>query len=329
MNDLILQEAQRTISSRRLYAKSENERRYKEINQKIPQIAEINRQLAQTAIKVLDTLKDGENVQQRLEMLQRQNMEAQEISSKMLEKYGYPADYLDIHYICEQCQDTGYFNGCMCDCMKKVLATLAVNKLNERAQLSLSSFGQFSLEYYRNKKDAQNCDCYQTMESILNACQGYAQSFTANAPSLLFYGKTGLGKTHLSLSIANEVLLKGYDVIYDSIINLLQQIEREHFGREKGELDTLELLLNVDLLILDDLGTEFDTPFYVSTIYNIINTRINRGMPTIISTNLDPAGIRRRYEERIVSRLFAVYECMHFVGSDIRLMKKLNSAPLV
>lgn len=329
MNDLILQEAQRTISSRRLYAKSENERRYREINEKIPQIAEINRQLAQTAIKVLDTLKDGENVQQRLDVLQRQNLEAQEISAKLLQSYGYPSDYLDMHYTCDKCQDTGYSNGGMCDCLRKLFAALAVKKMNEHAQLSLSSFDQFSLEYYRNKKDEQNNDCYSVMDSILRACQGYAQNFSAHSPSLLFYGSTGLGKTHLSLAIANEVLRKGYDVIYDSIINLLQQIEREHFGREKSEIDTLELLLNVDLLILDDLGTEFDTPFYVSTIYNIINTRINRGLPTIISTNLDLLGIRRRYEERIVSRLFAVYECMHFIGSDIRLMKKLNREPLV
>lgn len=329
MNDLILQEAQRIVSSRRLYAKSENERRYQEVNARIPQLAEINRQLAQTAIKVLDTLKDGENIQQRLDVLQRQNLEAQEISKQLLASHGYAPDYLDMHYTCEKCQDTGYLHGGMCDCVKKLLATLAVNKMNEHAQLSLSSFDQFSLEYYRNKRDERNNDCYQVMESILRACQGYAQNFSTQSPSLLFYGNTGLGKTHLSLSIANEVLQKGYDVIYDSIINLLQQIEREHFGREKSDMDTLELLLQVDLLILDDLGTEFDTPFYVSTVYNIINTRINRGLPTIINTNLDHAGIRRRYEERIVSRLFAVYECLHFVGSDIRLMKKLNSAPLV
>ncbi len=329
MNDLILQEAQRTLSSRRLYAKSENERRYREVNEKIPQIAEINRQLAQTAIKILDTVQSGVSVQERLEALKRQNIEAQNISARLLQEHGYPTDYLDLHYSCEKCQDTGYCDGRVCECMKKLIASLAINRMNEHAQLTLSRFDQFSLEFYRNKKDEDGYDCYETMQNILQACKRYASEFSSHSPSLLFYGKTGLGKTHISLSIANEVLQKGYDVIYDSIINLLQQVEREHFGREKSELDTLDLLLNVDLLILDDLGTEFDTPFYVSTIYNIINTRINRGLPTIINTNLDLVSIRRRYEERIVSRLFAVYECMHFVGSDIRLMKKKNSAPLV
>ncbi len=329
MNDLILQKALQTVSSRRLYAKSENDRRYKEVDARIPQLAEINRQLAQTATKILDTYQSGEHVEERLEALKRQNLEAQQLSVSLLKAHGYPADYLDMHYTCECCQDTGYANGGYCECLKKLIASFGISRMNEYAQLTLASFDQFSLDYYRGKTNEQGQDCFQTMQQILHACRRYAGEFTANSPSLLFYGRTGLGKTHLSLSIAAEVLSQGYDVIYDSIINLLQQVEREHFGRERSEMDTLYLLLHVDLLILDDLGTEFDTPFYISTIYNIINTRINRGLPTIINTNLDLMSIRRRYEERIVSRLFAVYECMHFVGSDIRLMKKKSSAPLV
>ncbi len=329
MNEFILQEALHTISSRRLSAKSENERRYQEINSTIPQIAEINRQLAQTATQILDVVQNSAEMTERLESLKRQNLEAQKISAALLKSHGYPEDYLDMHYTCEKCQDTGYSGGAYCDCLRKVIAAIGIRRMNEQAQLKLSSFDQFSLEYYKGKVDEQGYDCFRTMQQILQICTRYASEFTPHSPSLLFYGRTGLGKTHLSLSIATEVLKKGYDVIYDSIINLLQQIEREHFGREKSEVDTLRLLLDVDLLILDDLGTEFDTPFYVSTIYNIINTRINRGLPTIINTNLDLAAIRRRYEERIVSRLFAVYECMHFVGTDIRLMKKKNSAPLI
>lgn len=146
---------------------------------------------------------------------------------------------------------------------------------------------------------------------------------------MLFYGRTGLGKTHLSLAIAHDVLGKGYEVIYDSIINLLEQVEREHFGRAQVDgIDTMAILQSVDLLILDDLGAEFQSPFYVSAIYNIINTRLNRGLPTIISTNLEFIDIKKRYEERIVSRLFAVYETMHFIGSDIRLMKKKMQQPI-
>ncbi|MBQ7002990.1 MAG: ATP-binding protein [Oscillospiraceae bacterium] len=328
MNETIFQNALQTVSSRRIRAREENERRYDEINRRIPEIAEINHHLAQTATKILELVQEGESLEQRLEALKRRNLEAQTLSARLLEANGYPADYLDIRYTCEKCQDTGYSDGNYCDCLKKLIASFGIAKMNQNAQLRLSSFSQFSLDYYRGKTTEQGDDCYEIMQDILRACQRYASEFSpAHSPSLLFYGRTGLGKTHLSLAIASEVLQQGHEVIYDSVINLLQQVEREHFGRDKGETDTLSLLLGVDLLILDDLGTEFDTPFYVSTVYNIINTRLNRGLPTIINTNFDLQMIRRRYEERIVSRLFAVYECMHFVGSDIRLMKKIESGP--
>ena len=136
------------------------------------------------------------------------------------------------------------------------------------------------------------------------------------------YGKTGLGKTHLSLAIANEVLKKGFSVLYDSVINFLRQVEKEHFGRETRNSDTLELLLSCDLLILDDLGTEFHSQFYQSTIYNIINTRMNRKKPTIISTNLNYDEISHLYDERITSRIFTTYTIHHFVGMDVRVFKK-------
>ena len=134
-------------------------------------------------------------------------------------------------------------------------------------------------------------------------------------------GNTGLGKTHLSLSIANEVLSKGYSVIYDSIINILHKIENEHFGRDKTN-DTLSLINETELLILDDLGTEYSSSFYVSTIYNIINTRLNASKSTIISTNLSLAEIGDRYDERIVSRITTMYNCMTFAGNDVRYQKK-------
>ena len=159
------------------------------------------------------------------------------------------------------------------------------------------------------------------MQKILAYCQNYAQYFHKSSPSILMFGKTGLGKTHLSLSIASVALERGYSVLYDSVINFLRKIEREHFGKEHPETDTMELLLTCDLLILDDLGTEFDSSFYQSTIYNLINTRLNRSLPTIISTNLDFNGISNRYEERITSRIYANYSILRFVGQDVRIMK--------
>lgn len=322
MNGTVLQEALLTVQQRRQHAQMENERRFGEINRKIPPIAEINSRLAQTSLQIMEIARSGGNVQERLEQLRTENLEAQRLCAQLLEKNGYPADYLDIRYTCEACQDTGYSEGHYCDCLRSIAASVGIARMNRKAQMELTDFGQFSLDHYKGITTPDGKDCYSLMRNVYNTCVKYANNFGKDSPSMLFLGRTGLGKTHLSLAIAREVLAKGYDVIYDSVINLLGQVEKEHFGRERPEVDTLALLLQVELLIMDDLGTEFDTPFNVSTVYNIINTRLNRGLPTIISTNLDFQGIRSRYEERIVSRLFAVYNCMQFVGTDIRLLKK-------
>ena len=329
MNEQLFQQALLSVQSRRLRAQSENDRRHREISEKIPQIAEINSRLAQTSARLFTMMRDGKANDEAVEQLRRENLEAQKLCSQLLTANGYPADYLEIRYRCEKCNDTGYYQGHYCTCLEQAMAAAAIREMNRSAQLALATFDQFSLEYYRGRT-ANGEDCYAMMRRILSACQSYAAGFTEKSPSLLFYGGTGLGKTHLSLAIAHDVMVRGYDVIYDSIINLLKKVEDEHFGRSRNaDADTLNLLLTVDLLILDDLGTEYTSPFYVSTVYNIVNTRINRGLPTIISTNLDFMGIQNRYEERLVSRLFTLYEPMHFIGEDVRLLKKTASKPMV
>lgn len=331
MNEQLFTQALAAVQARRMAAAAEQQRRFDEIGGKIPQIAEINAQLATTSTRLFEVMQDGRDVEARLESLKNENLEAQRIISQLLVQNGYPADYMELHYQCGRCNDTGYCGGVYCECLKKEIASAAIRKMNENAQLKLATFEQFSLDYYKGLTSEQGEDCYAVMRRIFAACKRYAQNFTPDAPSLLFYGRSGLGKTHLSLAVAHDVIAKGYDVIYDSIINLLERVEREHFGRtQDGDSgNTLEVLLHVDLLILDDLGTEFTSPFYVSVIYNLINTRLNRGKPTIISTNLDHAELRRRYEERILSRLFAAYEPLHFIGTDIRLQKKKQRNPLV
>lgn len=140
------------------------------------------------------------------------------------------------------------------------------------------------------------------------------------------YGKTGVGKTHLSLSIAKAVAERGFNAAYGSIVNLLTIIEREHFGKvsEEENMDTVNLLINADLLVLDDLGAEFSSQFYESVTYNIINSRINLGLPTIISTNLTAAELQKKYNERIISRIFGEFSTLCLVGEDIRQIKRLN-----
>jgi DNA replication protein DnaC len=240
--------------------------------------------------------------------------------TEILVKNGYKADYLETKRFCAKCGDAGVNGGVRCSCFTKLLGKYALEALNDSANMPSCDIEKFSLEYYR-----QNPDEYKKMSDIFEYIKIYAKKFSTKSESLFFFGKTGLGKTHLSLSIAKEAAKKGYAAAYGSVQNYLRIIEKEHFGRagDSGG-DSLGLLINSDLLVLDDLGSEFHTGFYESALYNIINSRINLGLPTIINSNLNIGELLKIYDGRIISRISAMYEPFEFVGTDIRQMKRFN-----
>lgn len=319
MDSDIFDKAQSIMTNRRMKAVSENEERIREINMKLPEIREINEVLFNTGKELISLISNnkGKDISAKIEELRQYNLGAQEMSRKILAEHGYPEDYLDIHYNCDRCCDTGYNGDRFCDCFRALCGKLAADELNKSSQLKLSSFDSFSLSYYSGEN-------YMAMKKILEYTMQYAATFNPQSKSILMFGQTGLGKTHLSLAIANKVLEKGYSVIYDSAINILRNIEKEHFSYEHSS-EMIDLVMGTDLLILDDMGTEYETQFYNATIYNIINTRLNCGKPSIISTNLDFAGIARRYDKRVVSRIVSMYSCLEFKGEDVRLQIRKNN----
>ena len=213
----------------------------------------------------------------------------------------------------------------MCECMKKLCRNIEYQKLNETSPLELSSFDTFSLEYYSKSSSGGKESDYVRMSRVLNMCRKYAGSFSNKSKSLLMQGGPGLGKTHLSLAIAREVIDSGYGVLYVSAPIILRKIEKEYFGSQNNESNILNNMLECDLLILDDLGTEFEKKFTVSAVYNILNSRMLTSKPTIISTNLSLGDIEKRYDIRTVSRIIGTMERIEFVGTDIRQKKKMQN----
>ncbi|MEG0456843.1 MAG: ATP-binding protein, partial [Oscillospiraceae bacterium] len=163
------------------------------------------------------------------------------------------------------------------------------------------------------------------MNKTFDFCKNYANNFSLDSNSILFTGGTGLGKTHLSLSIAKSAIDKGYGVIYDSCSNILTKIEREFFGKDSKNDDFTAAIYECDLLIIDDLGVEFSTSFTQSMIYNIINTRLGANLPTIISTNFSIKEIGINYSDRIASRIASNYNYFIFKGNDIRIQKMIKN----
>ena len=186
------------------------------------------------------------------------------------------------------------------------------------------SFDTLSLEFYSDRPDARTGIAPRArMRDVIAYCRAYAEGFDGSDVSLLLRGPTGVGKTHLSLAIAGEVMARGYSVVYGPVQKLLHRIEKEHFGRAEGNSE--DVMTECDLLILDDVGTEFTSPFYTSALYNIINERMLTDKPTIISTNLNQKDLTTRYGEQIASRITGTFQPIVCDGKDIRQLKLKQS----
>ena len=224
---------------------------------------------------------------------------------------------------CAACEDSGFANGDWCECVKDIAKALVAEELSRSMPIHDCSFDTFKLSYYPDVTDEDGCNPREKAEAILNFCKEYVKSFPDNVRSVLFMGKTGLGKTHLSLSMVSEISKKGYSVIYGPVGKLFSAVEKEHFSYS-GDTDKLDSLLECDLLVLDDLGTEFLTPFTSSLFYNIVNSRLLENKPTIISTNLSIDEIESRYSNRIASRFIGNYDVKYLIGNDIRQIKAFS-----
>lgn len=281
----VYESAERILQGRRRHAEEESQRRKAAFFDKFPQAAEIEHRLASTAVSAARAVLAGKDAGSELNRIRTENQALQARFSGLLQKYGVAEDYLEPHYTCPQCSDTGYRDGRMCSCLKNLLREEACRRLNMLTPLSLSTFDSFSLGYYSEKAEPGKASDREIMQRTFRFCKSYAATFSTQSPNLIMTGGTGLGKTHLSLAIANEAIQKGFGVIYGSAGNLIAKLENEHFGREENG-DTARLLQDCDLLILDDLGTEFKSSFSSSAVYGTVNTRLMMQKPTIISTNL-------------------------------------------
>ena len=185
------------------------------------------------------------------------------------------------------------------------------------------SFERFNLDYYSGDAGGEPISPRAKMSTVLAKCKSYAAEFSPRGESLMMIGRTGLGKTHLSLAIAGRVIERGFGVVYTTAQGLIDRAERAKFGRDPQGSDTqfLQYAQECDLLILDDLGSEFTTPLASSVLFNLINSRLLEQRRTIISTNLPPDEIQQKYAERLVSRLLCGYTMLAFAGEDIRMLK--------
>lgn len=301
-----------------LRAEAQVQARRRDLCDRIPELAEVERVLSSYGPRIMETaMRHKGDTAARIAELQAECEEMRRRREELLAANGYPKDWFELHYECEKCRDTGYVGVRMCDCMRRRVLEINMACSGMANLLRAQNFENFSLDYYRVSDKT-----FTLMQSNLERARDYAEHFAEGADSLLFCGGTGLGKTHLSSAIANRVLEGGYDVFYNSAVGLISDYEQKRFGNgistEGGDTDRY---IDCDLLIIDDLGTEVVNQFTLSCLYFVVSTRLNLNKPTIISTNLSPADLRKTYSDRLVSRLLGEYQLFPFLGTDVRKQK--------
>lgn len=318
----IIMKATKRLNERKNSALDIADYRKKEVYSKDERFQKIDEELGTIGSATAKAVLSGKTCSDQLNKLREKSLSLTNEYNDLLFKYGYTSDYLEPQFFCDKCNDTGYIETdnrtIMCDCLISLIKEEAAKELNSVSPLELSTFDNFDLSYYDNI-EVDGKKAIDKMTKIYDYCIDYAKNFSLSSKNLLLQGSTGLGKTHLSLAIANEVIKKGFSVVYVTAPDISNKLQREHFSFSYNEeSDTFSSLLSADLLIIDDLGTEFISQFSTTTLYNLFNSRILMGKPIIINTNLTLREIEQTYSQRFVSRIMGDCDRLDFVGKDIR-----------
>lgn len=317
----------RAYNQKQLKNRHELDMRTRKVYAQIPRIEEINREIASVSVAQARELLNGNET--ALSRLKSQLAELAEERTILLLRYGYPEDYLTLPCDCPDCHDTGYIGNEKCHCFRQATIDMLYTQSNLKEILKEENFDTFSFDYYNNTEEnpITGKTAYANMREIYTYCRRFADQFGDDYENLLFYGGTGIGKTFLSNCIARELLEQSHSVIYLTAIQLFDLFSSYTFENEENEGNAdemLQFILDCDLLIIDDLGTELSNSFTNSKLFYCLNERYMRKKSVLISTNLTLDKINQIYSERIFSRLSSNFTLLKFYGEDIRLKKKLK-----
>ena len=289
----------------------EQEKRLAYVYEHVDGFREVDESISSLCVKQAELLLDGHpsalsDLKDSIRILKEQK-------ALLLAQASLPADYLTVPYVCETCQDTGYHNGEKCHCFKQASLTLLYEQSNLKDYLNSTDFSNVSEEYYEGEDLVHFKDSYQKSINFVN-------NFKNDYQNLYFYGTVGTGKSFLSGCIAKALMKEGHSVIYFSASQLMNAISRSSFdyNKKNESQDSYNDILECDLLIIDDLGTEMINDFTRSQLFNCLNERYLRKKSVIISTNLSLKELRDYYSERIFSRIVGHFLFCKMTGPDIR-----------
>lgn len=314
----------RIYNQRQFQNKRELDERTREVFEKIPQVEaltdEITAAMAQAGRRMVMGDPEGAAA------MKREAAMLKEQKRMYMERNGYPVDYLEMKYRCPDCKDTGYRDGKKCHCFKRIEIEILYDQSNIKDVLAKENFDTLSMEYYDREKidEKTGMTVLEYMTMIIEECKEYVRNFGEEKGSILFTGSTGCGKTFLSNCIARELIRRGFSVVYLTATDMFDILSDSRFGnRDEDEAkDKAAYILDCDLLIIDDLGTELINTFTASQLFYCINERLNRKKGTIISTNLALNRMQDEFTERVTSRIMSQYRIFPLLGEDLRFVRR-------
>ena len=289
--------------------------RIDQIYEQIPRIREIDSEISACSLRQAERMIDQEPG--AMKSLKDELTLHKAEKEGLLLSAGYPADYLKMHYTCPECKDTGYIGRKKCHCFLQQEIRLLYSSSHLDQILAEENFSHLSYDVYDEEQK-------QIMPEIIRTCHQFVNGFDQEFKNILFYGSVGTGKTFLSNCIAKELLDTGHSVIYFTSFQLFELLSIGAPADKWNLHQQYEALLDSDLLILDDCGTEVSNTFTVSRLFQLLNERALLRKSTIISTNLSIREFRDVYSERIFSRITSSYTLLKLTGSDIRIRRKIN-----
>lgn len=320
----------REYDSRRFKNKHALDNRMEEAYRLIPELKQIDEEIISISAQSGRMALRGDD--SALKTLKYESNALKERQIELLISYGLPGDYLEMQYSCIKCKDTGYIGNDKCSCFKQAISDLLYSGSNIKNILDAENFSKFSFRYYSDDYIDEDISLspLSNIQKVVAACKSFIRHFNKKHDNLLLLGNTGVGKTFLANCIAKELLDRGNTVIYLTAFRLFDILEKNKFSKDEDSSyeasNQFEYILDCDLLIIDDLGTEMNNSFTNSQLYLIINERLLRQKSTIISTNLSLTNINTIYGERIFSRIASSYSVHRIIGEDIRLHKAVSNS---
>jgi DNA replication protein DnaC len=298
--------------------------RKSEIKNNLPEISDLESRIGKLCVDLtLSTFKVVENRDEHLRILKDKITDLRMKKTELLVSHGYAQDYLSLKYHCTKCKDTGYIGTEKCSCYKMKLVQVYYDNSDLKDLLRENNFDHFNIEFYSSRRIGEEPESpKKNMEKIVMKSMDFIRNFSSTDENLLFYGNSGTGKSFLSHCIAKELLDKGHFVVYRTAEDLIKNLRSVRF---ENNITLEEHLLECDLLIIDDLGTEQISDFSKAELFSILNKRILKRKKMIVSTNYALKELLSIYSERITSRLLGNFNLCKFYGEDIRVTKNLKS----